>query len=330
MTELTQTHAAQFMALTLGHLTREFPHKLDHVMDGPADVRRPSDLHPIFHGSFDFHSCVHGYWQVMRLARLYPDLPEAARVRAHADRMLTAENFAGEQAYLAGPSTRGFVRPYGWAWVLALHGELARHDGPWADHAEPFARAFAERFAAFLPVQTYPIRVGTHFNTAFAMTLAHDWASIHDPALARLIAGRAQDWFGQDRACQAWEPSGDDFLSSALTEALVMSRTMGAGFAEWLDLFLPDAAMRSPATLFSPAHVSDRSDGKIAHLDGLNLSRAWCWRSIARALPAGHPVRPVAAEVAENHIAAALPHLADDYMGEHWLATYALLALEAG
>lgn len=330
MTELTQTHAAQFMALTLGHLTREFPHKLDHVMDGPADVRRPSDLHPIFHGSFDFHSCVHGYWQVMRLARLYPDLPEAARVRAHADRMLTAENFAGEQAYLAGPSTRGFVRPYGWAWVLALHGELARHDGPWADHAEPFARAFAERFAAFLPVQTYPIRVGTHFNTAFAMTLAHDWASIHDPALARLIAGRAQDWFGQDRACQAWEPSGDDFLSSALTEALVMSRTMGAGFAEWLDLFLPDAAMRSPATLFSPAHVSDRSDGKIAHLDGLNLSRAWCWRAIASALPAGHPVRPVAAEVAENHIAAAIPHLADDYMGEHWLATYALLALEAG
>ncbi len=330
MTELTQTHAAQFMALTLGHLTREFPHKLDHVMDGPADVRRPSDLHPIFHGSFDFHSCVHGYWQVMRLARLYPDLPEAARVRAHADRMLTAENFAGEQAYLAGPSTRGFVRPYGWAWVLALHGELARHDGPWAGHAEPFARAFAERFAAFLPVQTYPIRVGTHFNSAFAMTLAHDWASIHDPALARLIAGRAQDWFGQDRACQAWEPSGDDFLSSALTEALVMSRTMGAGFAEWFDLFLPDAAARSPATLFSPAHVSDRSDGKIAHLDGLNLSRAWCWRAIASALPAGHPVRPVAAEVAENHIAAAMPHLADDYMGEHWLATYALLALEAG
>ncbi len=329
MTKLTQTHAAQFMALTLGHLTREFPHKLDHVMDGPADVRRPSELHPIFHGSFDFHSCVHGYWQVMRLARLYPDLPEAARVRAHADRMLTAENFAGELAYLAQPSTRGFVRPYGWAWVLALHGELAQHDGPWASHAEPFARAFAERFAAFLPVQTYPIRVGTHFNSAFAMVLAHDWASTHDPALAALIAGRAQDWFGQDRACQAWEPSGDDFLSSALCEALVMSRTMGAGFADWFDAFLPQAATRSPATLFTPAHVSDRSDGKIAHLDGLNLSRAWCWRSIARALPDGHPVRPVAAEVAESHIAAAMPHLADDYMGEHWLATYALLALEA-
>lgn len=330
MTKLTDTHAAQFMAMTLGHLTREFPHKLDHVMYGPADVRRPSDLHPIFHGSFDFHSCVHGYWQVMRLARLFPDLPEAARVRAHADRMLTAENFAGELAYLAGPSSRGFVRPYGWAWVLALHGELARHDGPWAGHAEPFARAFAERFAAFLPVQTYPIRVGTHFNSAFAMTLAHDWASTHDPALAALIAKRAQDWFGSDRACQAWEPSGDDFLSSALTEALVMSRTMGAHFTEWFDLFLPDAATRSPATLFSPAHVSDRSDGKIAHLDGLNLSRAWCWRAIARALPPGHPVQPVAAEVAESHIAAALSHLADDYMGEHWLATYALLALEAG
>lgn len=330
MMQLTDTHAAQFMALTLGHLTREFPHKLDHVMDGPADVRRPSDLHPIFHGSFDFHSCVHGYWQVMRLARLYPRLPEADRVRAHADRMLTAENFAGELAYLANPSTRGFVRPYGWAWVLALHGELARHDAPWAGHAEPFARTFAARFAAFLPVQTYPIRVGTHFNSAFAMVLAHDWASTHDPALAALIAARAQDWFGPDRACQAWEPSGDDFLSSALTEALVMSRTMGADFADWFDLFLPAAAMQSPATLFTPAHVSDRSDGKIAHLDGLNLSRAWCWRSIARALPDGHPVRPIAGQVAESHIAAALPHLADDYMGEHWLATYALLALEAG
>lgn len=330
MMHLTEHHAAQFMALTLGHLTREFPHKLDHVMDGPADVRRPSELHPIFHGSFDFHSCVHGYWQVLHLARLFPHLPEAARVRAHADRMLTAENFAGELAYLAQPSSRGFVRPYGWAWVLALHGELARHDAPWAAHAEPFARAFAERFAAFLPVQTYPIRVGTHFNSAFAMVLAHDWASTHDPALAALIAQRAQDWFGQDRACQAWEPSGDDFLSSALTEALVMSRTMGEGFAAWFDLFLPDAAARSPATLFGPAHVSDRSDGKIAHLDGLNLSRAWCWRSIASALPAGHPVRPIAAEVAETHIAAAMPHLADDYMGEHWLATYALLALEAG
>ena len=186
MMHLTEHHAAQFMALTLGHLTREFPHKLDHVMDGPADVRRPSELHPIFHGSFDFHSCVHGYWQVLHLARLFPHLPEAARVRAHADRMLTAENFAGELAYLAQPSSRGFVRPYGWAWVLALHGELARHDAPWAAHAEPFARAFAERFAAFLPVQTYPIRVGTHFNSAFAMVLAHDWASTHDPALAAL------------------------------------------------------------------------------------------------------------------------------------------------
>ena len=242
---------------------------------------------------------------------------------------LTAENFAGELAYLAQPGSRGFVRPYGWAWVLALHGELARHQAPWAAHAEPFARALAERFKAFLPVQTYPIRVGTHFNSAFAMVLAHDWASTHDSELVALIAARAQDWFGQDRACQAWEPSGDDFLSSALCEALVMSRTMGPDFADWFDLFLPDAATRSPATLFTPAHVSDRSDGKIAHLDGLNLSRAWCWRSIARALPAAHPVQPIAAEVAEQHIAAALPHLADDYMGEHWLATYALLALEA-
>lgn len=330
MTHLNPTHAARFMALTSGHLTREFPHKLDHVLDGPADALRPAALHPIFHGSFDWHSCVHGWWQVLRLARIHPDLAEAAAVRDLAARMFTPTNWAAEAAYLERPSARGFERPYGWAWGLALHGEMVRHDAPWAHLADPFAANFAARFHDFLPRQTYPIRVGTHFNSAFAMVLAHDWALDHDAALAALIARRAQDWFGQDRACQAWEPGGDEFLSSALCEALVMSRTMGADFADWFDLFLPGAASQAPATLFSPAHVSDRTDGKIAHLDGLNLSRAWCWRAIARALPDGHPVTPVARDVAQRHLDAALPHLADHYMGEHWLATFALLALEAG
>ena len=334
MTKLTQTHAAQFMALTLGHLTREFPHKLDHVMDGPADVRRPSDLHPIFHGSFDFHSCVHGYWQVMRLARLYPDLPEAARVRAHADRMLTAENFAGELAYLASPSTRGFVRPYGWAWVLALHGELARHDAAqnrqgWAAALEPLARLLARRLGEYLTRMTYPIRVGTHFNSSFACALGLDWARTHDAALAALIERRAVEWFGGDRGCQAWEPGGDEFLSSALTEALLMSEILPPGdFAAWFDRFLPRAALGQPASLFTPAEVSDRSDGKIAHLDGLNLSRAWCWRAIAARLGPAHPASGPAEATAQAHLAASLPHVAGDYMGEHWLATFALLALE--
>ncbi|MCZ8170689.1 MAG: DUF2891 domain-containing protein [Brevundimonas sp.] len=329
MTKLTADHAARFMVLTTGHLTREFPHKLDHVLDGPEDARTPRDLHPIFFGSFDWHSCVHGWWQVLRLARLYPDLPEAERVWALADEMLTAENFAIETAYLARPSARGFERPYGWAWALALHAEMVRHDRRWAGHADAFAAAFACRFRDFLPIQTYPIRVGTHYSSAFALTLARDWALAHDPALASLIDAKARDWFVNDVDCQAWEPGGDEFLSSALTEALLMTRVLGEDFGAWFDRFLPRAAHGQPATLFNPATVSDRSDGKIAHLDGLNLSRAWCWRGIAAALPADHAVCGPALTTAKTHLDTALPHLGDDYMGEHWLATFAVLALEA-
>ena len=329
MDRLTAQLAAQFMALTLGHLGREYPHKLDHVLDSPQDARTPSQLHPIFHGSFDWHSCVHGWWQVLRLARLYPELPEAEAVRHRAGAMLTEANFAVETAYLARPSARGFERPYGWAWALALHGEMVRHQAGWARHGDEFAHAFARRFAEFLPLQTYPIRTGTHFNSAFAMTLALDWARVHDAALACLIEARARDWFLADRACQAWEPGGDEFLSPALCEALLMSRVLGRDFAGWFAAFLPDFAMGRPATLFDPAQVSDRSDGKIAHLDGLNLSRAWCWRTIAAALPEGHSAREGILASAERHLAAAMPHIAGDYMGEHWLASFAVLALEA-
>jgi hypothetical protein len=330
MQHLTPPLAARFMTLTSAHLTREYPHKLDHVIDGPADVLSPAALHPIFHGSFDWHSCVHGWWQVLRLARLYPDLPEAAAVRALTGQMFTAENFAAECAYLDRPSSRGFERPYGWAWALALHAEMVLHDAPWARHADAFAHAFACRFAAFLPLQTYPIRTGTHFNSAFAMTLAYDWAEQHDGALAGLIELRARDWFLADRAAQAWEPGGDEFLSGTLCEALLMSRVLGPDFPAWFAAFLPDLAKGAPATLFTPATVSDRSDGKIAHLDGLNLSRAWCWRSLAAALGQGHPASTAALATAQTHLTAALPHIAGDYMGEHWLASFALLALEAG
>ncbi|WP_219895142.1 DUF2891 domain-containing protein [Aquisediminimonas profunda] len=330
MSGLTSDLAARFMATTLGHLGREYPHKLDHVMDGPADALTPSQLHPIFHGSFDWHSCVHGWWQVLRLARLHPDLPEAVEVRARAAAMLSADNFDRETAYLARPSSRGFERPYGWAWALALHGEMVLHVAPWARNADGFARAFAARFATFLPLQTYPIRTGTHFNSAFALTLALDWARGHDSALATLIEQRAVHWFGADRAAQVWEPGGDEFLSSTLCEALLMSRTLGAQFPDWFGNFLPDLAKGEPATLFSPATVSDRSDGKIAHLDGLNLSRAWCLREIVAALGDDHPLTARLLANAELHLAAALPHIAGDFMGEHWLATFALLALEAG
>nr|WP_047168475.1 DUF2891 domain-containing protein [Sphingomonas sp. Y57] len=325
-TTLTPDLAARFAALTLGHLGREWPFKLDHVMAGPQDVLPPSALHPIFHGSFDWHSCVHGWWQVMRLLRRFPELPQATEIRARADAMLVPDKVAGELAYLDRPASAGFERPYGWAWLLALHDELGRHaDRRWWQALAPLARAFADRFKAYLPRLTYPIRVGAHPNSSFALLHAHRWATTHDPDLAALVATRAADWFGTDRGCQAWEPGGDEFLSPALTEAHLMRALLApTDFHRWFDAFLPEV----PATLLTPAFVSDRTDGKIAHLDGLNLSRAWSWRAIAAGLPADHPIRPVAHDAAERHLAAALPHLADHYMGEHWLASFALLALD--
>jgi hypothetical protein len=326
---LTPETAARFAAIALGHVTREYPHKLDHVMAGPKDVAGPRALHPIFFGSFDWHSCVHGWWLLLRLRRLFPDGAEARRVEVLAEEMLTAENVAVELAYVLRPSSAGFERPYGWGWLLALHAEAQRHDDkPWAETLAPLAAAFADRFRAFLPKLTYPIRTGTHFNTAFALILALEWAEANDKGLADLIRSRAWGWFGEDRAYHGWEPGGDDFLSGGLTEALLMRRMLGrAEFGAWFDAFLPEAAVGVPRSLFTPAHVSDRSDGKIAHLDGLNLSRAWCWRGIADALD------PALAELVRNtaqeHLDASLPHVVGDYMGEHWLATFALLALEA-
>jgi len=330
MTTLTQDIAARFAALALGHVRREYPHKLDHVMDGPEDVLGPRALHPIFFGSFDWHSCVHGYWLLLTLARHFPGAPFAAEVRALADAMLVPHKVAGELAYLDRAYTGAFERPYGWAWLLALHGEAARHaDAEWAETLEPLARAFAQRFRDFLPRQTYPIRTGTHYSTAFALVLALDWAEVHDAALADLVRARAIDYFGADRGCPGWEPGGDEFLSSALIEALCMRRVLpAADFRAWFAGFLPGLAAGEPVSLFTPAFVSDRSDGKIAHLDGFNLSRAWCWRSLVPALGEGE--KGLALATADAHLAASLPHVAGDYMGEHWLASFALLAMTAG
>lgn len=321
--------AARFARLTLAHLGQEYPQKLDHVINGPEDLLSPAALHPAFHGSFDWHSCVHGWWQVLTIARLYSGISEAAAIRVRADAVLTPETLAGELAYLNRPGSAAFERPYGWGWLLALHAEAARHDAPWGEALEPLARAFAARFAAFLPKLTYPVRTGTHGNIAFALIHALHWAQGRDPSLVARIDERARAWFAGDRGCQAWEPGGDEFLSPALTEALLMSRVLGAKFPDWFATFLPDVAQGEPATLFTPVHVSDRSDGKIAHLDGLNLSRAWCWRSIARALGPDHPASARMLDAAERHLTASLPHIADDYMGTHWLASFALLALMA-
>jgi hypothetical protein len=311
--------ASRMARIALGHVTREYPHKLDHVLLGDEDALPPRVLHPIFFGSFDWHSCVHGWWSLLTLRRLFPETPEATDIGRLADDSFTAEKIAVERAYLDRPLSGGFERPYGWAWLLRLHLEAARHsDRGWGAQLEPLARAFAKRFKLYLPILIYPIRAGTHGNTAFALVLAAEWAETFDPELKQLICERTRDWFGGDRDCQAWEPSGDDFLSPALIEALAMKRAHPARFPIWFEQFLPRISERQPASLFTPATVSDRSDGKIAHLDGLNLSRAWCWREL------GYP------QFAEALLDAALPHLSGDYMGEHWLQSFALLALLSG
>ena len=330
---LTLDMAEAFARVALAHLTREYPNKLDHVLTRAADLKPPSSLHPVFFGSFDWHSCVHGYWLLATLLRLEPQLRQRRNIEKLFDSQLTAAKVKAEVKYLARPMAGTFERPYGWAWLLMLAAELGRHEGNratrWRNALTPLADAFARRFIEFLPKATYPTRVGTHFNSAFAIALALEYAEVvDDDVLRHALAGKAREWYADDADCQAWEPGGDDFLSPALIEAECMRRVLTAGeFKGWLDRFLPRLALREPATLFSPATVSDRSDGKIAHLDGLNLSRAWCWRSLASTWPESDPRRGIAREAAGNHLGASLPHVTGDYMGEHWLATFALLAL---
>ncbi|MGI4802100.1 MAG: DUF2891 domain-containing protein [Janthinobacterium lividum] len=321
MIALTATLADSFAAIALGHVEREYPNKPGHVLDGPADARTPAELHPVFYGSFDWHSCVHSYWLLARVLQRFPQGATADTIRDLFDRQLVAEKIAGECDYFARLGARGYERPYGWAWLLKLAAELALLPEPrWADAIAPLATVITDRFKAFLPIATYPVRAGTHGNTAFALRLAADYA---DADLFALLSDTAIRWYGADAACPAWdEPGGDDFLSPALVEAECMRRLHGADFPAWFERFLPDIASSHPAVLFAPARPSDRTDGKIAHLDGLNLSRAWCLRSLARF--GGDTLL----QAADHHLAAAIPHLSGHYMGEHWLATYALLALD--
>jgi len=332
-TTLTPEIASKFAKLALAHATREYPNYIQHVLNGPLDLKEPRDLHPVFFGSFDWHSCVHGYWLLATVLRLFPDIGEAREIEKLFDAQLTSSKVEVEVDYLDQPLRATFERPYGWAWLLMLVAELSRHESKnarqWSEAMTPLAAAFTDRFLAFLPKATYPIRVGTHFNSSFAVALALEYADVagNEP-LRNLLVTKARDWYSGDSDCQAWEPGGDDFLSSALMEAECMRRALGAAdFSSWLDRFLPRLAERRPGTLFTLAIVSDRSDGKIAHLDGLNLTRAWCWRSIAATWPASDPRRSIALAAADTHLAASLPYVAGDYAGEHWLATFALLAL---
>lgn len=332
---LTQPQASHFARLAMKCVAKEFPNKPEHVMNDKRDVQTPKELHPSFYGCYDWHSSVHGHWMLVRLLRLFPNLPEAAGIRRALDANLTSDNIAVEVAYLKVPNRQSFERTYGWAWLLKLAEELHvsqdREARKWSATLRPLADAFVERYLLFLPKQTYAIRTGVHPNTAFGLAFAFDYAStVGNKRLEKLIAERSRNYFAGDRNYPAaWEPGGEDFFSPALMEADLMRRVMGpAEFRRWFRRFLPQLASGDPRSLLVPAVVSDRSDPKLVHLDGLNLSRAWCMRSIAAALPPNDPTRAVLSKSANAHARDALAHVASgDYAGEHWLASFAIYLL---
>lgn len=328
---LTTELAERFASIALGHVRREYPHALIHVVEGPLTATRPRDLHPIFYGSFDWHSCVHGYWLLAHVLRRHPELDIAAAIVELFDEQLTPEKVAAERDYFDQPFRRSFERPYGWAWLLKLAAEVqSLGEQRWSRALAPLAERLARGFADYLPLATYPSRVGTHGNTAFALRLAADYAQTRqDDELMTLLTATAKRWYADDDASAAWgEPSGNDFLSPTLIEAECMRRLLPREeFGPWFERFLPDLARQQPSALFTPATVSDRSDGQIAHLDGLNLSRAWCLRALAEA--AWEPAaREALRTAAARHLHSAIEHVAGEYMGEHWLASFAALALD--
>jgi hypothetical protein len=327
--------APAFARLALHNIAQEYPNKLDHVINDASELRAPRALHPVFYGSYDWHSSVHMHWLLARLLRLrlQATLPEAGQISAAFDGHFTTAAVAGEIAYLRQASRLSFERTYGWAWLLKLQTELlalaAIHSRAalWRDALQPLADAFTERYLQFLPITQHPIRAGTHANSAFGLLFALDYAQASGhSALRQLIVAKAQAWFGADRLYPAdYEPGGDDFLSGGLLEAVLMRRVSDArSHADWWQAFCP-----APSALqrwLAPVDNTDRSDPKLSHLDGLNLSRAWCWRMLEKELPGNlrEPVR----QAIDAHLAAALPHThAGDYVGTHWLASFAVLAL---
>jgi len=329
---IARDQASYFARLALGCVQRELPNSIVHLINHAGDVMMPRELHPAFYGCLDWHSAVHGHWMLARLLRTVAELPEAAQIRAVFDAHLTAEHIATEVAYFAAPNRQSYERTYGWAWLLQLAAELHGWSDPgarrWAAHLSPLTSAIVARYLAFLPRQSYPIRTGIHANTAFGLALALDYArAAGHLELAALLIERATTYYAADRdAPAAWEPSGEDFLSPSLMEADLLRRVLPpAEFAGWLHGFFPHGV---PASLQQPAIVSDRSDPKLAHLDGLNLSRAWCLRAIAKGLPAGDPLRAALIDAGDAHATTALAHVATgDYMGEHWLASFAVYLL---
>jgi hypothetical protein len=327
--------AGRFARLALACAHLEYPNKIAHVLQGDADVRPPRALTPVFFGCYDWHSAVHGHWLLARLARLYPDAEFAAAARAALAASFTAPKVAAELVYLQGPGRVSFERPYGLAWLLQLTAELrAWPDADaqrWAITLRPLEVEAAARIRSWLPKLQYPIRVGEHAQTAFAFGLIHDWSVIAgDVEMRTLIDSRSRDYYLADVACPlAYEPSGEDFLSPCLAEADLMRRVLStAEFAQWLEAFMPQLPKDGSAEWLAPGIVTDRKDPKLAHLDGLNLSRAWMLRGIASGVPEKDPRRAALESAAARHGNAALPAVTGEhYEGGHWLGSFAVYLL---
>jgi hypothetical protein len=327
---LEEAQAQRFAELALACVHQEYPNKIAHVLNSATDVKAPSELTPAFYGCFDWHSSVHGHWLLVRLLREFPSAPFVADALTALETSITPERIAGEVEYLNGDGRESFERPYGLAWLLQLAAELRESPMPDAGALsaalEPLERAVVEQLSAWLPKLAYPIREGEHPQTAFAFGLVLDYARGRDPALASLVEAKVREFHLDDRDCPIdYEPSGQDFLSPCLGEADLMRRLLAPEeFATWLTAFLPDIPTNGSADWLPIGVVTDRSDGKLAHLDGLNLSRAWMLEGIAAGLPSTDRRRAALRAAARAHAQSGLASVTGEhYEGGHWLGSFA-------
>lgn len=333
--ELNISSADHFAELALGCIQKPFPYKPGHVIQDATDNDLPEVLHPAFYGCFDWHSSVHGHWMLLRLIKLFPEMQHADEIRAGLYANLSKENLDLEANYFSRNGTKSFERTYGWAWLLKLAEELhgwQDEDGKvWRGNIKTLEETIVQRYLDFLPKQEYPIRTGEHPNTAFGLAFAWDYAAkVDNTELKELIEVRSKDYYLNDQNCPAsWEPGGSDFLSPCLEEADLMRRIIPIEtYWDWLHHFLPGIEVAKPLNLYKPVNVSDRSDPKIVHLDGLNLSRAWCLYGIRNTLYAKDDNRTIIEQAADAHLRATLPNISSgDYAGEHWLGSFAVYAL---
>jgi hypothetical protein len=332
---LDEANAARLVRIVLDNLVREYPNHVMHMLNSDADALPPRVLHPAFYGSYDWHSAVHSHWMLVRVLRRFPQTEVATGITALLDRHLTTANVTQECRYFEAPHRVSYERPYGLAWVLQLAAELAEWDNAearrWRDALRPLEQLAAQRFTDWLPKLGHPIRGGEHANSAFSMALVYDWTqTVKDAALHQLIVQHSHRFYVADRdAPLGYEPSGQDFLSPALAEADLMRRVLpSAGFADWLNAFLPRLPDHVDADWLPVAEAGDPSDPKLAHLDGLNLSRAWMLEGIAESLPAFDGRRSALLNAAHVHARAGIAAIRQElYEGSHWLPSFAVYLL---